>query len=66
MVHWLVDLLWVEALSLASFHGTTLLGPKLEKLVLRICAIAMFFFGAAFIYRSYLLLTAVSSFAKPA
>ncbi len=52
MVHWLVDLLWVGALSLASFHGKTLLGPKRQQIVLKICAAAMFFFGLFFIYNA--------------
>ena len=52
IVHWLVDLLWVSALSLASFHGTTLLGPKLQTIVLKICAAAMLFFAIFFIYNA--------------
>jgi threonine/homoserine/homoserine lactone efflux protein len=52
LVHWLVDLLWVGALSLASFHGKTLLGPKRQQVVLKICAAAMLFFGLFFIYKS--------------
>jgi len=52
VVHWLVDLIWVQALSFASFYGRTLLGPKLERNVLRICAIAMLFFGLAFICKA--------------
>jgi len=50
IVHWLVDLIWVTALSFASFHGSTLLGPKLQTTVLRICAAAMLFFGLFFLY----------------
>jgi threonine/homoserine/homoserine lactone efflux protein len=50
VVHWLVDLIWVTALSLASFHGTTLMGPKPQKVILQICAAAMLFFGLFFIY----------------
>lgn len=52
IVHWLVDLLWVTALSLASFHGTTLLGPKVQQIVLKICAAAMLLFGLFFIYNA--------------
>jgi threonine/homoserine/homoserine lactone efflux protein len=52
IVHWLVDLLWVTALSLASFHGTTLLGPKLQIIILKICAAAMLLFGLFFIYNA--------------
>jgi len=50
IVHWLVDLLWVSALSFASFHGTTLLGPRLQQIVLRVCAAAMLLFAVFFIY----------------
>ena len=50
VVHWFVDLIWVTALSFASFHGSTLLGPKLQTIVLRICAAAMLFFGLFFLY----------------
>lgn len=56
IVHWLVDLLWVTALSLASFHGTTLLGPKVQHIVLKICAAAMLLFGLFFIYNAVSLL----------
>jgi threonine/homoserine/homoserine lactone efflux protein len=52
IVHWFVDLIWVTALSLASFHGTTLLGPKLQTVILKICAAAMLFFGLFFIYNA--------------
>jgi len=52
IVHWLCDLIWLEALSLASFKGSSLLGPRSQKIVLMICALAMFFFGLFFIYRA--------------
>jgi threonine/homoserine/homoserine lactone efflux protein len=56
IVHWLVDLIWVTALSFASFQGTTLLGPKLQIIILRVCAAAMLFFGLFFVYNSSLLI----------
>jgi threonine/homoserine/homoserine lactone efflux protein len=52
IVHWLVDFIWVTALSLASFHGTTLLGPKLQTVILKICAAAMLLFGLFFLYNA--------------
>jgi threonine/homoserine/homoserine lactone efflux protein len=52
VVHWLVDLLWVTALSFASFHGTTLFGPKVQKRVMQVCAGAMLFFGLFFLYKA--------------
>jgi threonine/homoserine/homoserine lactone efflux protein len=51
-VHWLVDFLWVTALSFASFHGTTLLGPKVYHRVMQVCAGAMLFFGLFFLYKA--------------
>lgn len=57
VVHWFVDLIWVMALSLASFHGTTLLGPKLQAVIVKICAAAMLFFGLFFIYNAVGMLT---------
>jgi threonine/homoserine/homoserine lactone efflux protein len=60
IVHWLVDLLWVTALSLASFHGTTLLGPKSLTIILKICAAAMLLFALFFLYSSISLLIRAS------
>jgi threonine/homoserine/homoserine lactone efflux protein len=56
VVHWLVDLIWVTMLSFASFHGTTLLGPKPQILVIKICSGVMLFFGLFFVYNSIRLL----------
>jgi threonine/homoserine/homoserine lactone efflux protein len=56
IVHWLVDLLWVTALSLASFHGTTLFGPKVQRRVMQVCAGAMLFFGLFFLYKAGVML----------
>ncbi len=52
ITHWLCDLIWLEALSLASFKGTLLLGPRSQKIVLLVCSLAMLFFGLFFIYRA--------------
>jgi threonine/homoserine/homoserine lactone efflux protein len=56
VVHWLVDLLWVTALSFASFHGTTLFGPKVQQRIMQVCAGAMLFFGLFFLYKAVVLL----------
>jgi threonine/homoserine/homoserine lactone efflux protein len=56
VTHWLVDLLWVTALSLAAFHGTSLLGPKSLTIILKICAAAMLLFALFFLYSSISLL----------
>lgn len=52
ITHWLVDLIWVTALSLAAFHGTSLLGPKALNVILKICAAAMLLFALFFLYNS--------------
>jgi threonine/homoserine/homoserine lactone efflux protein len=56
IVHWLCDLIWLSALSWASFRGSVLLGPKGMRIVLMICAIALFFFGLLFIYNALMIL----------
>jgi threonine/homoserine/homoserine lactone efflux protein len=48
VIHWLCDLGWLEALSLASFKGARLLGGRSQRVVLTICAAALLFFGAMF------------------
>jgi len=49
IVHWLCDLLWLEALSFTSFKGTRLFGHRSQKIVLAVCSCLMFIIGAAFI-----------------
>jgi threonine/homoserine/homoserine lactone efflux protein len=56
IVHWLVDFMWVTALSFASFHGTTLFGPKVQRRVMEVCAGAMLFFGLFFLYKAGVML----------
>lgn len=50
LAHWSVDLVWLQILSWASFKGSTLLGPRVQHIVLLICSLALFGFGAFFIY----------------
>jgi len=52
IVHWLCDLIWLEALSWASFKGSTLLGPRCQQIVLLVCSAALFSFGVYFIYNA--------------
>ena len=52
IVHWMTDLVWLQALSWASFKGTKLLGEKSQRIVLIICSIALLLFGLFFIYNS--------------
>ena len=49
LVHWSCDLVWLTALSWASFKGSVLLGPKSQRIVLAVCAAAMVGFGLYFI-----------------
>ncbi len=49
LVHWSCDLVWLTALSWASFKGSVLLGPKTQRVVLAVCAATMFVFGVYFI-----------------
>jgi threonine/homoserine/homoserine lactone efflux protein len=49
IAHWSCDLLWLAALSWASFQGSMLLGPAGQRVVLAICAAAMLGFGLYFI-----------------
>jgi threonine/homoserine/homoserine lactone efflux protein len=50
IVHWLCDLVWLTALSWASFKGSVLLGPRTQRIVLLICGLALLAFGLFFIY----------------
>jgi len=54
-VHWLCDLAWLTILSLGSFHGTNIFGPRNQRIVLQVCGIALAAFGVHFIYRAILL-----------
>lgn len=49
VAHWSCDLVWLTALSWASFKGSVLLGPAGQRVVLAICAAAMLGFGLYFI-----------------
>jgi hypothetical protein len=50
VVHWVCDLAWLTALSLASRKGITLMGPRAQRVVTMICAAAMAVFGGWFLY----------------
>jgi len=52
IIHWLCDCVWLHILSLAGFHGSKLMGIKLQKIVLVVCAVALLFFGIYFIWRA--------------
>lgn len=50
IVHWLCDLVWLGALSWASFKGSVLLGPRVQRTILLLCSAALLGFGLFFIY----------------
>ena len=50
IAHWVTDLIWLSAISFASFAGSAIFGEKLQRIVFYICAAAMFVFGLKFIY----------------
>jgi threonine/homoserine/homoserine lactone efflux protein len=52
IVHWLCDLVWLSALSWASFKGSVLLGPRGMRIVLMICSAALLVFGLFFVYNA--------------
>lgn len=49
IVHWLCDLGWLQLLSWASFKGVKLLGPRVQRIVLLVCSLALLGFGLFFI-----------------
>ena len=50
IVHWLCDLVWLEALSLASFKGSSLFGERTQRVVLIACGAALLVFGLMFVW----------------
>lgn len=50
LIHWLCDLVWLEFLSVASFQGAKLLGPRTQVVIQMVCAVAMIGFGAWFVW----------------
>ena len=52
IVHWSCDLVWYQALSWASFKGSTLLNAGNFRSILIGCSVAMFLFGLNFVFNS--------------
>jgi threonine/homoserine/homoserine lactone efflux protein len=50
IVHWLCDLVWLEALSVACFKGSRLIGPGKQRIVLIVCGVAVLVFGLIFVW----------------
>ncbi len=62
VIHWLCDLAWLEALSLAGHKGSQLLGGRLQQIVLGACGMTLLCFGCKFLYDAgYILRTLVSN-----
>jgi threonine/homoserine/homoserine lactone efflux protein len=57
IVHWVCDFVWLSILSWASFKGSTVLGPRIMRIVLMICALALVVFGVCFVFRAVIKLT---------
>ncbi|HEC02891.1 MAG TPA: hypothetical protein ENI81_05080 [Phycisphaerales bacterium] len=57
MVHWVCDFVWLSILSWASYKGSTVLGPRIVRIVLMICASALVVFGVCFVFRALMGLT---------
>jgi len=49
-VHWLCDLIWLSILSWASYKGSTILGPRNQRMILAGCAVILILFSIKFIY----------------
>jgi len=52
LVHWLCDCIWLQVLSWASYKGSTVFGPRTQRIVLMICSLALLAFGLMFIYKA--------------
>ena len=52
LAHWSVDLIWLQILSWASFKGSAFFGPRVQRIILLICAVALLGFGLFFIYNA--------------
>ena len=50
LIHWLCDVVWLEALSLAGHKGAGLLSESTQKKILVICAVVLIVFGGLFLY----------------
>ncbi len=49
LAHWSCDLVWLTTLSWTSFKGSAILGPRSRRMVLAVCAAAMYGFGLYFV-----------------
>ena len=61
LVHWLCDLVWLEALSLASFKGSSLLAGRGQKVILGLCSAVLIGFGCLFLYDAGAMLVSMAA-----
>lgn len=50
VIHWLCDLVWLQALSTASYYGAGLAGRGGQQVVRGLCGAALLYFGGQFLY----------------
>lgn len=55
ITHWLCDVIWLSILSLASYKGTSIMGPNIQKHVLVFCGLILMAFAIKFIFDAAIL-----------
>jgi hypothetical protein len=45
VVHWLADFLWSYLLSILSYNGSHLFGPRFQRTVFAVCGVVLVFFS---------------------
>jgi len=48
VLHWLCDFLYLEAMTWVTFKGSRLMGPKVQRAILAVCAAALAYLGVSF------------------
>jgi len=59
LAHWFCDFFWLCAISWASYKGSTLMGPRCQKIVLGVCGAVVLVFGVLFLGGACVLLVKV-------
>ena len=49
VLHWLCDFMYLEAMTLVTFKGSRLMGPRVQRGVLAVCAAALVYIGVIFL-----------------
>jgi threonine/homoserine/homoserine lactone efflux protein len=58
VTHWSIDLGWCSLLSVISYRGGRLLGPRFQQLIGALCGVFMMGFGGRYIWEAVRVLTA--------